>query len=102
MAKGHICSPRGGHTMRSFAGLLAVTVLLAGAAPVWGCLNDREVRTQEREFKSNYEEHPAAPYTPEDDSGETDSWIGTTLPSSLGVVLLAGALALGLTRSRRP
>jgi len=111
--------------MRSpFVMLLTAAVLLTGAAPALGCLNDREVKTQEREFKSSYEEQPA-PYVPGGASPSTDSqaertapvqqadaplqekksshwaWVLTTLLTSVGLVLLAGALMLGLTGSRR-
>src|SRR4051794_31881491 len=102
MPEAHFFSLRGGRAMRSrFIGLLSVAILLSSAVPLWACLNDREVKSQEQEFKSSYEEQPATPYTPEQESPSPDSWVWTTLPSVAGSVLLAGALTLGLMRSKR-
>lgn len=86
--------------------LLALGLLGIGASPAPACLNDRESKKSEREFrssyqefKSGYEEPQAEPPPPETSS--SDFWV-TKLPAGAGVVLLAGALVLGLTRGRRP
>src|SRR4051812_17327910 len=41
-----------------------------------------------------------SPLRPGGESSAADSWVWTTLPSAAGTILLAGALALGLTRGK--
>lgn len=81
--------------MRSL--LLALFCLALVVAPASACINDREVIQAEKEFKSRYiEQTPQPEYQPEP---------GT--PSNLlvfggaGSVMLLGALAIGLVRTRK-
>jgi hypothetical protein len=80
------------------ATLLGALCLGAGAAPALACINDRDTRTSEREFKSQYREapetRPTAPAFPYSDQA---------LPlaaSGAGAALLVGAFTLTARRQR--
>lgn len=77
--------------------LLTCLVLAAGAGPATACINDVELPTHEREFRSQYR-GPAAP-TPVT-SPEPDGRPSTGLVMGTGVVLLVAASALTLVGRR--
>ena len=83
------------------ASLLTGVLVLAGAAPVLGCINDSEAPGAEREFKSSYPDQPAEPPAPAPETPSTDFWVKTTLASGVGAALLVGAVVLGVTQGRR-
>lgn len=79
--------------------LSALVVLMSLAGPAAACLNDREIDSAEREFKSNYQEKAAPSPSPAQPSSDDRLlvWGG----AGAGSVLLVGALVLGLTMPRR-
>jgi hypothetical protein len=84
------------------ATIAASAVLLAWHSVAQACLHDSEVPKSEREFKSAYlESSGAEPASlPEYQEAATkDRWL-TFGATALGSVLLAGALAMSLTKSR--
>ncbi len=78
-----------------------VLAVIAGMVPsASACLNDRELKTYEREFKSRYMDKSSEPVSP----GElriplADEGHRFTV-ALVGVMLLAGACVLGVTRPR--
>jgi hypothetical protein len=81
-------------------GALAGVVLFG--SPVRACLNDREVKTYEREFRSHYMEQPYdEPFWP----GSLSLFLGKNqdhlVLSTLGIGFLAGAVLIGGTRKPR-
>ncbi|QJW95500.1 hypothetical protein [Frigoriglobus tundricola] len=78
---------------RLFAGL----VLVVAAEPAAACINDVELPTHEREFRSQYRSPTTTP--PTSPSGPTNRPSASLLVGT-GVVLLAGAVALTLSGRR--
>lgn len=78
--------------MRALIACLAVT---AAAGPAAACLNDAELPSHEREFRSQYNEvvRNLTPQSP------AQAFVHTALYSS-GAVLLVGAVGLAVTRRR--
>ena len=76
--------------------ILVSSILLCASAGALGCLNDSELPSREREFRSQYLETPLMT--------ETDSSVRphdrTDWIMASGVVLLSGALASTLFRRR--
>ncbi len=76
---------------------LCLAALLA-VSPAHACINDREVQSAEREFRSSYmDQTPSEPVSPGEipEQQPASSWLIT----SLGGALLASAFTLGLIRS---
>ena len=77
---------------------LPLLLLIWLVAPAKACLNDSEVKTAEREFKSQYLDKTLQPVSPGElglprpDEGHSQA------AAALGIGLLAGATVLGLTR----
>ena len=73
---------------RTIAGL----TLAAFAGPVAACINDVELPTHEREFRSQYNKPSPPPSPPVTDSVQPADTTGYGLTAGLGgLVLLAGA-----------
>jgi hypothetical protein len=83
--------------------LCALLALPWFAAPAVACLNDRETRWREREFKSQYEqESPGETPAPEENTPGVNlvmAYPRTAL--GMGGAMALGGLTLGLTRARR-
>jgi hypothetical protein len=77
-------------------GLIAGLGVALAAGPVAACLNDSELPSHEREFRSQYRDgyDPFAP-----PKSQSEVFLHTALYSS-GAVLLVGAAGLALTRRR--
>jgi hypothetical protein len=73
-------------------------VLALAAGPVAACINDIELPTHEREFRSQYRDSAAPP--PPSASPEPAGRPGTGVLIGAGVVLLATASAFTLTGRR--
>jgi hypothetical protein len=84
--------------MRTTQVALVILVLFAAGSRAAACLNDREVNTYEREFRSHYMDKDYQPLSPgELDISPVDA--GHPLAMTLvGFVFLAGATFLGVTR----
>lgn len=78
---------------RTFAALVAVA---GTAGPAAACLNDIELQSHEREFRSQYG-RPADPPPP---AAEPPRPYGPVLFGVAGVVLFAGAVALAWPNAR--
>ena len=76
--------------------LLACLVLAAGAGPVAACINDIELPTHEREFRSQYR----APDAPATVSPEPDGRPGTGLLVGAGVVFLVAGTVVAVAGRR--
>lgn len=76
-------------------GLIASLTVALAAAPAAACLNDSELPSHEREFRSQY--RGDSPPPPSRSSGEVV--LHTALYSS-GAILVACAVGLALTRRR--
>jgi hypothetical protein len=82
-------------------GLLSLAVL---ASPARACINDRDTKTSEREFKSQYEESPGSQsLTPGSPSSSSSNDLISLVGGGVGGLLLIGALGLTAFRpgSRR-
>jgi LPXTG-motif cell wall-anchored protein len=81
-----------------FAGvLLAMLALTAFASSASACLNDREVGTSEREFKSSYiDQQGNEPVSPGQSLPPGEN--GQPVAAIAGLILLAGAGVLGLMK----
>jgi hypothetical protein len=86
---------------RLILGLSAFVLLAAAVAPARACINDREVKRSEREFKSQYQQpapagepsyQPPAPQSP----GLSVAFLGG------GAVLLLGAAGMVLGPRKPP
>jgi hypothetical protein len=77
---------------RQFSGLaLSVLLLGVGAMPAWACINDREVNTKEREFKSQYQDDQPH-YAPEPTSSpSTREQLLSFAAAGAGSAMLMGA-----------
>ncbi len=87
--------------MRSFVTVLTTALILGSAVPpAAACLNDRESIRAEKEFKSSYQENqtPAPTYQP---NSTPSIQLLTYGGSGLGAILLVGACALCVGRSRK-
>jgi len=76
-------------------GLIAGLIVAAAAGPAAACLNDVELPSHEREFRSQYRGDAPAPPSP----SPGQAVVHTALYSS-GAVLLVGAVGLAVTRRR--
>jgi hypothetical protein len=91
--------------MRRFLSCLlpSFVALALGASAAPACINDREVETHEKEFKSQYLEFKS-PYL-QQPAQEPSYWPEVTpkavAVSGAGIALLAGALAVGLKATGR-
>jgi hypothetical protein len=74
--------------------LLSVAALLALSAPALACINDTELISHEREFKSQYQDAQYTPPQPETQASTRPYLIGGS-----GVLLAVGGLFV-LLRSR--
>jgi hypothetical protein len=85
---------------RHLSNLLLSGLLLAGlGSPAWACLNDSEVDSAEREFKSQYQVQPTPEPTPPPSSNSDG--LKTYGPLILGGALLVGAVFQGRRRARQ-
>ena len=75
---------------------LSLTALVASAAPA--CINDREVETHEREFKSQYHLGPQPSPEPSPSPGEPNAAYPLVAGGS-GLALLVGSAAVLRRRS---
>jgi hypothetical protein len=84
---------------RHFSGLaLSLLLLGVGAMPAWACINDREVNTKEREFKSYYQDD-APHYVPEpSESTSPRQQLLSFAAVGAGSVMLTGACVFCLKR----
>jgi LPXTG-motif cell wall-anchored protein len=86
--------------MRRFlASLLSCSLLLSVAGPAFACANDSEIGKSEREFKSTYNEGPAAGQPVPTTGGSST---GPIALMGAGSFLLVGACAVCLRRGRTP
>jgi hypothetical protein len=82
-------------------GLLSLAVLVS---PARACINDRDTKTSEREFKSQYEESPGSEtLTPGSAPSSSSDHLISLGAGGVGGLLLIGALGLTIFRpgSRR-
>jgi hypothetical protein len=87
--------------MRTTQVALVILVLFAAGPRAAACLNDREVNTYEREFRSHYMDKDYQPLSPgELDISPADAGHPMAM-TLLGVAFLASATLLGATRPRR-
>ena len=78
-------------------GLLSLAVL---ASPARACINDRDTKTSEREFKSQYEESPGTEsLTPGGSPSSSSNDLIALVAGGAGGLLLIGALGLTVCRS---
>ena len=77
--------------------LLAVAIITIAAAPGFACINDVELVSHEREFRSQYGQPPKLPDPVP--STSTDN-TRPLLIGGTGVLLLVGAVAVTLTGTR--
>lgn len=82
--------------MRPF--LLSVASVALMVLPASACINDRESIKAEKEFKSQYEAQPAAPALSEPVPAPHE--LVTYGAFGGGVLLLVGAFALGIVKTR--
>src|SRR5207253_1382396 len=80
---------------------LSLLLLTCLVVPAVACLNDREVNTAEREFKSQYLDKTAQPVSPGELSVPSPDEGHAQAAAVLGIGLLAGATVLGLTRPNK-
>jgi hypothetical protein len=73
--------------------LLTLAVLLLGAASASACINDSELPSHEREFRSSYKNSPAPESTP-------SSSYAAPVAAGGGVVLLIGAVVVTMRKPR--
>jgi hypothetical protein len=88
--------------MRAVRVAVALSALIAFAAPAAACINDSESEKAEKEFKSRYLRQPVPPaaapeYREAEPAGPSFAWGGT----AGGLALLAGAVAVGARGPRR-
>ena len=84
--------------MRPF--FFSLTTLALTALPAIACLNDRESLKAEREFKSQYQEKPGAPAASPSEEPSTNDLL-TYGGIGGGALLIVGALALGVVKTRQ-
>jgi hypothetical protein len=78
--------------------LLLVCLAIVGlACPALACINDIELPTHEREFRSQYSKPASQPPTP---SGDPSGPSGYLLLMSVGGALLTGAVGLAAMGGR--
>ena len=77
--------------------LLACLLLAAFTSPAVACINDEELPSHEREFRSHYRGPAAAPVSPSTDPDPH----GHRLLLGAGAGLLVGATGLALAGNRR-
>lgn len=71
--------------------LLTLAVLFLGAAAASACINDSELPSHEREFRSSYKNSPAPESTP-------SSSYAAPVAASGGVLLLVGAAVVTMRK----
>ena len=81
---------------RMLVGLIMVPVLAAIASTAVACINDEELPSHEREFRSSY----AAAGSPSPPSAGFDGPLGQRMLINAGVVLLSGGVAVAFFRGR--
>jgi hypothetical protein len=78
-------------------GLLSLALLVS---PARACINDRDTKTSEREFKSQYEESPGTEsLTPGSPPSSSSDYLISLGVGGAGGLLLIGALGLTAFRS---
>ena len=75
--------------------LLLLLALVGLADPADACINDNELPTHEREFRSQYGTMAARP------TGRPDGPIDSRLLVGAGAAMLVGAVALASTHARK-
>jgi hypothetical protein len=80
--------------MRRFllSALMGLLVLFGSATLASACDNDSQAETQEREFKSDYQQGPGAQMPSYEE--ESDSNTGSIVAVGAGLMFLAGAVVL--------
>jgi hypothetical protein len=77
--------------------ILLVMILMGWCGPVSACLNDKESKAHEREFRSQYREDGGDPVESESDR---QPMLSPRMAGVTGLTLFAGALTLGYFRQR--
>jgi hypothetical protein len=80
--------------------LLLVLLAVAGlSGPATACINDIELPTHEREFRSQYNSYSPAPPPSSPDTSDRPSF---NLLMGAGAGMLVGAMLLGIPRRGKP
>jgi hypothetical protein len=91
--------------MRQSLQLLLVSLLVAAVCggATQACINDREVGTTEREFKSQYNHKPAEPSAPAPETSDPANGSRLLVYGGMaaGALMLLGAGVLCVTKPRR-
>jgi len=81
--------------------LCSTLVVLAGVRPALACINDREVESAEREFRSAYPTPAPVSPAPPPPSPSLQDQIKLYAPLTMGGLLLVGAIVQTVRRVRQ-